>query len=583
MSNLNKELLSIIGDIDDNTHDKGLDYYQKGKVTRFKNENSVISADIKGSSSYQASIKNNRTEYVFNCTCPAFARAGFCKHLVALVYAWSESLLVEKKIAVRSEEDELREYFSRYSKDELTSLVIKYCEQDETYKKEILTLVRADADGELNISEAKKFIRSCFTTRGFVDYRKSFEVTRKMNKGIDFIEQLFDKGHFFECFELADYTSNLANKACLHMDDSAGNMNYIFRRLEDIHFRSARESKIDPIKLSKKLLALVSKSGFSQFWDCLEVYKELLQESGVQYFKGEIEKGWTDVPVKVPGAKLSLISSDKEQLYNGIPRHMLEHFMEKFAQESGDLDFLVFIYMKDQSASYQFTRVSKLYREAGQADKAIPIINKAFMHFKDKHDFMNLCLECIEIYRALKNPEKALKFAVKLWTAENILANYRLVKECAFEVSEVCWNSERQRILDDLYVDLNKNSKAASTMLAAIFCYEEKFEEAWGITEKYTCDNFILERLALKSEIIFPERALQVYIKQIDNTLMFSNPGTYPEIVKSILHVGSLFQKVDRSNDFKIYYESLASKYKRLRKFIELLRASNDINALLRV
>jgi uncharacterized Zn finger protein len=580
MSDLNKEFLSIIRDVDDKTHKKGLDYYQKGKVTRFNNEDRVISGDIKGNSIYRASIKNNRPEYIFNCTCPAFARAGFCKHLVALVYAWSESL-GERNITVRSEEDELKEYFSRYSKDELTSLVIKFCEQDETYKKEILTLVRADADGDLNISEAKKFIRSCFATRGFVDYRKSFEVSKKMDKGIDFIEHLFDKGHFYECLELSEYASGLANKACLHMDDSAGNMSDIFRRLEEIHFRSARKSKIDPIKLSKKLLALVSKSGFSQFWDCLDVYEDLLGEKGFQHFRNEIEKGWAEVPVKQPGSKPPFLSSEEEPLYNGFSRWVLERFMEKFAEESGDLDFLVSIIMKDQSASYNFTRVSKLYREAGQADKALPIINKAFINFKKQRDFMNLCLESIEIYRALKNPEKALEFACKHWNAENVLTNYRLVKECALEVSEACWNSEREKILDELYAGLNKNSKAAPTMIAAILCYEEKFEEAWEITEKYTCDDFILERLAKKSEIIFPEKALKVYMKQIDDTLRISSPGTYPETVKNILHIGLLFQNLGRLKDFKIYYESLTVKYKRLRKFMELLKACNDVNVLL--
>jgi hypothetical protein len=583
MSDSNREILSIIRDIDDKTQKKGLDYYQKGKVTKFNNEGRVISAVINGNSAYRVSIKNNRPEYVFNCTCPAFAKAGFCKHLVALVYAWSESLLGEKKIAVRSEEDELREYFSRYSKDELTSLVIKYCEQDETYKKEILTLVRADADGELNISEAKKFIRSCFATRGFVDYRKSFEVSRKMDKGIDFIEQLFDKGHFFECLELSEYAFGLADKACLHMDDSAGNMRDIFDRLEEIHFRSAKNSKIEPLKLSKKLLALVSKSSFCQFWNCLEVYKDLLGEAGTQYFRNEIEKGWKDVPVKMPGTELSLMSSDKEPLYNGMPRYLLERFMEKFAEKSGDLDSLVSVLMKDQSASYQFTRVSKLYREAGQADKAIPIINKAFIYFKDRRYFMSLCLETIEIFRALKNPEKALEFALKNWNAEKVISNYRLVRECALEVSEDCWESERQKILNELYASLNQNSIGTPAILAAIFCYEEKYEEAWSIAEKYTCDDFILERLAQKSEIIFPERALKVYMKQIDDTLRFSNPSTYPEMVKRILHVGLLFQNLGRGKDFIIYYEGITSKYKRLRKLMELLRACNDINVLLGV
>jgi hypothetical protein len=74
-------------------YENGQDYFRQGKVSDTWQAEDSLHASVAGSGKkpYQVSITAEGDELIPKCTCPAHRRRPFCKHVVAVLVAWTQA------------------------------------------------------------------------------------------------------------------------------------------------------------------------------------------------------------------------------------------------------------------------------------------------------------------------------------------------------------------------------------------------------------------------------------------------------------------------------------------------------------
>jgi uncharacterized Zn finger protein len=81
-------LLRLAGEI---YFDRGLDYYEEGRVRSVAVDAAKVTGTVEGTWSYQVTLRRTGARLDGSCTCPVGQSGGFCKHCVALGLAWLEA------------------------------------------------------------------------------------------------------------------------------------------------------------------------------------------------------------------------------------------------------------------------------------------------------------------------------------------------------------------------------------------------------------------------------------------------------------------------------------------------------------
>ena len=89
-------------------------------------------------------------------------------------------------------------------------------------------------------------------------------------------------------------------------------------------------------------------------------YARVLGKRGLAQYRRLAQVAWDAVPALGPG--------DKRDYGR---RFQVTQIMQTLAELSGDVDALVDVLARDQSAAYQFVRIVEVYRKAGRYDEAL--------------------------------------------------------------------------------------------------------------------------------------------------------------------------------------------------------------------
>jgi len=116
--------------------ERGFKYYQKGRVTAYKNENNIISATVIGTGYYESLIdlSNLKAE----CDCPAYSNNLLCKHLVALLFTYMSGEIKSKSLP--KVKGKIKQPEGDKDKD-LSQIIDKFSKEEIVYH-----LKRIDAD-----------------------------------------------------------------------------------------------------------------------------------------------------------------------------------------------------------------------------------------------------------------------------------------------------------------------------------------------------------------------------------------------------------------------------------------------------
>lgn len=83
---LHKDSLKALAD--SRSYVRGRDYFERGRVKAVAREKSSLTGVVVGGTAYAVRLWVNDSNLAYSCSCPQGEEGNFCKHCVALSFAW---------------------------------------------------------------------------------------------------------------------------------------------------------------------------------------------------------------------------------------------------------------------------------------------------------------------------------------------------------------------------------------------------------------------------------------------------------------------------------------------------------------
>jgi hypothetical protein len=244
-------LLKAAGDL---VYARGEDYvrYVRGlRTTDLK-----AYASIQAKNVYQVELDWSGPLPDGSCTCRHHADGNFCKHLVATGLAAIDTGRVAVDDTVSSTADAaLEAAVQAMDVEQLRELVITLARRDDGVRRMLEVRATTASGGDTHAkAELEAYVRNTLAFRGFVDYRRSFEVAQVASEVLDELENHVNSGAAEVARPALLRALTLLRKLIEHVDDSSGSIGDQCQRAADLYARACRLGEPDPVKLATWLV-----------------------------------------------------------------------------------------------------------------------------------------------------------------------------------------------------------------------------------------------------------------------------------------------------------------------------------------
>ena len=138
-------------------YQRGLDYYNDGKVGELTINATHISAQVEGTRSYQVTLNHTAKIFDGSCDCPASDNFDFCKHCAAVGLAYYYQTQVNLEMEGVGNENAISVYLNTFTKPQLVKELQSLIEADQSLNDH--WLLRAEiAGGNLSAKDLRKRI-----------------------------------------------------------------------------------------------------------------------------------------------------------------------------------------------------------------------------------------------------------------------------------------------------------------------------------------------------------------------------------------------------------------------------------------
>ena len=138
-------------------YQRGLEYYNDGRVEQLNINGTQISASVKGQKQYRVSLNHTAKMFDGSCDCPASDNFDFCKHCVAVSLAYYYQTQTNLEMADAGKADTVLLYLNTFTKPQLIEELNTLIQQDQSVYDH--WLLRAEiASGNLSSKDLRKRI-----------------------------------------------------------------------------------------------------------------------------------------------------------------------------------------------------------------------------------------------------------------------------------------------------------------------------------------------------------------------------------------------------------------------------------------
>lgn len=488
-----------------------------------------------------------------HCTCPHFADGNFCKHLVALGLC----VIDDVPVGDTAVEDDIASMVERLGVDELQGLVVELAQRDESVRRE-LELRQAAARGDAGplADDLAALVQESLSVRGFIDYRRSFDVARDAESMLDELERCLDA-------RAPDAARPALLKAVTRLrtvveyaDDSSGVIGGACQRAADLYARACREGEPDRVKLAEWLVTFR--------WD---------------------SPGWPDLRLadfidafddRALTAYRSAVAA-LETKYGGVDRwerFELDRMLLELADHDRDVDRAVTLLGRGDHPSYGAI-VARL-EAADRDDEAVTWIDRAVEagrvsgHGGGNEYWLDPGVVA-RTYRDLDRVDDALQVLRREFSRAPGFATYRQLLDLARDVGRAqdmrTWalTFAREQAI---------TAFGSGAALVEIALGEGDLDAAWEAANEFGAGH-LWQRLATASADSRPIDAAQLYRPGIDDDLAAgANSRLYPDIAKRLATMKELHTRGGEVARFEEYLASIRETYKRRPSLMRALDAA---------
>ncbi len=544
-------LLKVAGDL---VFARGEDYvrYVRGlRTTDFK-----AYASIQAKNVYQVELDWSGPLPDGSCTCRHHADGNFCKHLVATgLAAIDTGRVAVDDPASRTAESALETVVQAMDVDELRELVMTLAQRDDGVRRLLeiraTTAVGDDAHAK---AELETYVRNTLTFRGFVDYRRSFEVAGVASEVLDELENHLNSGAAETVRPALLKAVTRLRKIMEHVDDSSGSIGDECQRAADLYARACRLGEPDPVKLATWLVKFRADSpGWPNV--VLADFVAAFDDKALATYRRAVAA----LDRKLEGQ-------------THWKRSDVDAMLLELADHDGDIDRAVHLLSEREHPEYGAI-VDRL-RAAGRTEEAVAWIDRAMAEGKVSshgggNQFWLSPDDVAATYQGLGRIDDAVAALRADFVRQPSVGAYRVLLDFAAGVDRV--DTERAWAFDHAgHLATDRFAKGAT--LVQLCLSEGDVEAAWEAAHRYG-PGWAWRELADRGAEARPVDAADLYRPQLEKDLSYPNSKLYPDIAATLATMAKLYERGGRSADFASFIAQLRQDYGRRPSLMKALDA----------
>lgn len=545
-------LLNVAGDL---VYARGEDYvrYVRGlRTTDFK-----AYASIQAKNVYQVELDWSGPLPDGSCTCPHHADGNFCKHLVATgLAAIDTGRVAVDDPASDTADTALEAVVQAMELDELRELVMTVAQRDDGVRR-MLEIRAATAAGDVGQAKAEfeTYVRNMLAFRGFIDYRRSFEVASAASEMLDELENHLNSGSAEVVRPALLLALTRLRKMIEQVDDSSGSIGDECQRAADLYARACRLGAPDPVKLATWLVKFRADSpGWPHL--VLADFVDAFDERALATYRRAVA------------------ALDRKLEGQGhLKRFEADAMVLELADHDGDVDGAV--HLLSQGEHLEYGAIVGRLRAAGRTEEAVEWIDRAVAggHISSHGGGNSYWLspdDVAETYKGLGRIDDALAALRADFARQPSVGAYRVLLDFAAGVDRV--DTEHAWALDHARQLAATDRFAAGAVLVQLHMSDDDIDAAWHAADRYG-PGWAWRELADRGAEARPVDAADLYRPGLEKDLRYPNSKLYPDIAARLATMAKLYERGSRSADFASFIAEIRQDYGRRPSLMKVLDA----------
>src|SRR6476661_3747971 len=545
-------LLKAAGDL---VYARGEDYvrYVRGlRTTAFK-----AYASIQAKQVYSVELDWSGPLPDGSCTCRHHADGNFCKHLVATgLAAIDTGQVAVDDTTGSSAEAALEAAVQAMDVDELRELVVTLAQRDDGVRRLLEVRATTASGGDTHAkAELEAYVRNTLAFRGFVDYRRSFEVAEAASELLDELENHLNSGAAEVARPALLRALTRLRKLLEQVDDSSGSIGDQCQRAADLYAQACRLGEPDPVKLATWLVKFRADS---------PGWPNVVLADFVDAF-GERALGTYRRAVAALDRKLE----DRDQW----GRFEVDAMLLELADHDGDVDRAVHLLAEREQP--QYGAIVDRLRAAGRTDDAVAWIDRAVADGRISshgggNEYWLSPDDVAATYRGLGRIEDAVAVLRADFVRQPSVPTYRVLLDFAAGIDRA--DTERTWAFDHAR-QVATDRHAAGAVLVQLSLSEGDVDAAWQAADRYG-PGWAWRELAARGAEARPVEAADLYRPQLESDLRHPNTKLYPGIAATLATMAELYERGGRSADFTSFIAQIRQDYGRRPSLMKALDAN---------
>jgi hypothetical protein len=552
---------------------RGEEYVRSGRVEILSDNGDNLRARVAGTEIYRATLRGRGGNFAGECSCPAFADHGFCKHLVAT--ALCANAARDGDEAVPDRLGAIRAHLRAQGVERLAEMILDLAERDPVLFDRLgLSASAASGDPAEVASRCRAALKRVLRTSRFVEYGEAGAWTQGVIDMLDQLAGLIGSGRAELVLEMIDELFQRLPRVLENVDDSDGGGSEIVARAAELHLAACEAARPEPIALARELFRLETTEEFGAFQGASDGYGHLLGPAGFDEYGRLAQAAWDRLPKSGQRPGRAVVGDE-----DGLARYRLFPILDRLAAREGDIDRRIALRRAHLAHAQDYLRLAEFCFEQRREAEAIQRAEEGAWLFDDTSG-EPLLLFLAERHRAAGRSADA---EAVLWPGFERSPSMRLYGAMV-EGKKV--GSAARAALTDRAVELLearlRRPKAGTQpfsghlagLLVEIFLREQRLAAAWAAARHHGCSEGTWLTLAQASEESMPGEALTVYERQAEQQVGLTNKHGYAAACRLIARMAVLQARLGNQAAHQAYVEALLARHRANRSFVAMLRGA---------
>ena len=350
---------------------RGEAYHVQGAVSLLSSAGEEILAVVRGGEHYRVRLRGGGDGFRIagDCTCPAFDRDGWCKHLVAAALAANAA-----GEELRDLRGDIRAHLLGLGAEALADMLLDLAERDPALLRRLdLAASAARAPVAEHVAKLRETLLDGLRPPRYVDYDEAGGWTGELLDSLEQIPALIAGGAAGEAKDLLETVLDELPDALEQVDDSDGGGMEILERAAALHLEACRTLRPDPSELAAELFERAWDDEFGTFDRADETYAELLGAAGLAEYRRLAEAAH---------ARLPSIGRDRADP-KAADRRLLTEILDRFAAREGDLDRRIALRRAALAGAHDYLDLARFCLEQGRPALALEVAEDGAWLFED--------------------------------------------------------------------------------------------------------------------------------------------------------------------------------------------------------